>query len=142
MARAYAEQVWLPAQVNQAQAKSMFRRVFGHLKQHENDPARIGAIVFHDAWPVAWPHLIADLVNSHHRGYYSGTDAPGDWDKPNMVSFLAVKPGTLFRFAVAKRRTDVEEEWLRAARTWLTLALLDEGAGAKTAAGYGGFGLA
>src|SRR5262249_54848217 len=52
------------------------------------------------------------------------------------------KPGTAFRFAVAKRRSDVEEELLTAAREWLTLALLDEGAGAKTAAGYGSFRLA
>lgn len=142
MARSYAETVWLPAQSDPVAARDTIRRVFGHLKENGDDSGRAGAVVFHDAWPAEWPRLVADLLNNHHKGYYGGTDAPGDWDEPNMVSFLAVAPGTRFWFALARRRFDVDDALLSQAREWLTLALIDEGAGAKTAAGYGGFRLA
>ncbi|HEX4613495.1 MAG TPA: type III-B CRISPR module RAMP protein Cmr6, partial [Urbifossiella sp.] len=142
MARSYAETVWLPAQTDQGGAREAIRTVFGHVKDKGDASGRAGAVVFHDAWPAEWPRLVPDLLNNHHKGYYGGTDAPGDWDEPNMVSFLAVAPGTRFRFALAKRRSDGDNALLSHAREWLKLALIDEGAGAKTAAGYGGFRLA
>lgn len=135
MARSYAETV---AGADRAEVAA----VFGHLKEKGDESAAAGAVVFHDAWPVAWPKLVPDILNSHHSRYYQGTDAPGDWDEPNMVSFLAVAPGQGFRFAVAGRRADVDPRLVERAREWLTLALIHEGAGAKTAAGYGGFRMA
>lgn len=101
-----------------------------------------GSVVFHDAWPLQWPRLFVDITNCHHRKYYDGTDdadAPGDWEDPIPVYFLAVKPGTQFSFAVSKRRPDVDPALVKRAREWLLGALCHLGAGAKTAAGYGAF---
>ena len=64
---------------------------------------------------------------------------PGDWESPITVSFLAIGPGHTFCFALSKRRGDVSDDLLEHARQWLLGALVHEGAGAKTAAGYGGF---
>lgn len=139
MVRSYAETVWLPDQPGPVAAGQQIRQIFGHLKENPKDCSASGAVVFHDAWPAAWPKLIADIVNNHHTKYYKGEDAPGDWDEPIPVTFLAVKPDTTFTFGVAGRRHDTNPELVKLAREWLTLALLEEGAGGKTAAGYGGF---
>ena len=56
-----------------------------------------------------------------------------------MVSFLAVGPGQTFCFALSKRRANIADDLLENARQWFLAALVHEGAGAKTAAGYGGF---
>ncbi len=154
MARAYAETVWLPAQTDQKQAWRKIEDLFGWApgsdqgkdwkpngipERAKDDRSRVGSIVFHDAWPVQWPKLLVDIVNNHHPSYYRGEDAPGDWDSPNPVYFLAVTTGTAFEFALAKRRTDVPDALLVQAREWLDGGLTYIGAGAKTAAGYGSF---
>lgn len=99
-----------------------------------------GAVVFHDAWPRKWPRLITDILNSHHKEYYSQSNTPpGDWENPEPVYFLSVPPGVPFRFAVAKRRDDVPQEFLDLAADWLAGGLTVLGCGAKTATGYGHF---
>lgn len=167
MARAYAETVWLPAQADQNQAWRQIENVFGWApnpdrKRQINEPdhpaerrrvddadpnspeikAHVGDVVFHDAWPESWPQMIVDIVNNHHPNYYQHDDndhAPGDWENPVPVYFLAAKPGTSFSFPLAKRRADVADELLDLSRQWLLGALCHLGAGAKTAAGYGAF---
>ena len=167
LARAYAETLWLPAQSNQREAWRQIEDAFGWApnpdrrrqindpshpaqprRKDENDPkspeikASSGAIVFHDAWPESWPRLIVDIVNNHHPAYYQHDDnehAPGDWENPVPVYFLAVPPAVTFTFALAKRRDDVPDELLALAKQWLLGALCHLGAGAKTAAGYGAF---
>lgn len=133
LARAYAETV------ENADAE-LVRAVFGN---EPGEPAKekqcAGSIIFHDAWPTQWPRLFVDIVNNHHPKYYEGKDAPGDWDAPNPVTFLAIKPETTFEFTLAKRRTDVSQEILENAQKWLNGALTHLGCGAKTAAGYGYF---
>ncbi|MBC7821052.1 MAG: type III-B CRISPR module RAMP protein Cmr6 [Planctomycetaceae bacterium] len=118
------------------------------VEQKDEVTEHSGAIVFHDAWPETWPRLQADLLNNHHRAYYEGAtkkgrhhdeNPPGDWEEPNMVSFLAVAPGATFAFPVSKRRADVLPEVLDLAAQWLIGALTHSGAGAKTNAGYGDF---
>ncbi len=111
-----------------------------------NDPGegregyqRAGEVVFHDAWPISWPRLTVDIVNNHHPEYYRGNDAPGDWESPKPAYFLAVAPGTKFGFVLKMRRQDGDIGLLRGATEALQLALQYSGAGAKTAAGYGGF---
>jgi len=124
----------------------------------------VGAVVFHDAWPVGWPRLQVDIVNSHHPQYYdpakreqaeaagegahsatgepdAGWEPPGDWQSPVPVYFLTVRPGTAFNFAVSLRETAVPDgrKLLGLAHEWLWKALCEFGAGAKTAAGYGYF---
>ncbi len=158
MARAFAETVWLPAQSNKITAWQQIERVFGWApgsdeidrrpkpwkpqgvpKHTEQDNAAAGTIVFHDGWPEKWPSLLVDIVNNHYPDYYQGTEPPGDWQSPNPVYFLAIKPNTTFYFALSKRRADVSDELLTLAQQWLDGALTELGCGAKTAAGYGGF---
>ncbi len=167
MARAYAETVWLPAQTDARAAWRKIEDVFGwapnpdRMQQRrdphhpaekrfvvENDPrspeikAHVGDVIFHDAWPEAWPKLIVDIVNNHHPDYSQHDDnqhPPGDWENPVPVYFLAAAPGVTFTFPLAKRRSDVLDELLTLASEWLLGALCHLGAGAKTNAGYGAF---
>lgn len=171
LARAYAETVWFPGQyaakedgspqdeLERGKAVEAWRTieaVFGwapnsdsrkpwkpdDIPRHDrHDREHCGQIVFHDAWPTAWPKLIVDILNNHHAAYYQGhgDDAPGDWENPVPVYFLAVERGTEFEFALAPRRDDIPESLLDHARQWLQGALCQLGAGAKTNAGYGGF---
>lgn len=181
MARAFAETVWLPAQLGPdwrhatvarwSEALDTLDAVFGFTayiepkredqkrmsefalalndrrkqrarqrKNSDQSNAAAGNIVFHDAWPLRWPKLQLDIVNNHHTRYYQDDlAAPGDWEDPVMVSFLAIGPSETFEFALAKRRSDVPDDLLHMAKQWLMGALVHEGLGAKTAAGYGGF---
>jgi len=151
MARSFAETVWLPSQDDQRQAWDMVEEVFGwspHSNSGKNwvpeeatprDGSGSGSVVFHDAWPTEWPRLVKDITNCHHPDYYQGNQAPGDWENPIPVTFLAVAPGSVFSFAVSRRAPFVPEDILELARSWLTGALCHSGAGAKSAAGYGAF---
>ncbi len=140
MTRAYAALVWKPAQPDAAAAQAAIESVFGNEPgERQAGHQRAGAVVFHDAWPTRWPRLIVDILNNHHVGYYQGDDAPGDWDNPVPVYFLAVECGTEFEFALAPRRDDVPNSLLDQAQQWLLGALCHLGAGAKTNAGYGNF---
>lgn len=157
MARAYAETVWLPTQGDPQNAWRQIENAFGWAPSSDrgkdwkpqaipdrakDDSAGVGAIVFHDAWPTAWPALIVDIVNNHHPDYYQHDDndhPPGDWENPVPVYFLAVKPGTTFTFPLSKRRAAVPDDLLDIACQWLLGALCHLGAGAKTNAGYGTF---
>jgi CRISPR-associated protein Cmr6 len=171
MARAYAETVWLPTQFEAdangqpvspaegqkaAAAWDQIEQVFGWAphsdddkpwkprsaaRHGDQDSAASGSVIFHDAWPENWPRLELDLVNCHHTDYYQGKDPPGDWESPNMVSFLAIGQGNTFLFALSKRRGTVSDDLVGLAKLWLTGALVHEGAGAKTNAGYGCFRL-
>ena len=152
VARAYAETVWLDDQEDPTAAWDNIRAVFGWAAGSEKskgwkpdgacvpEGSRAGAVVFHDAWPTAWPCLQPDIVNNHHVGYYEGEDDPADWDDPNMAFFLSVVAGTVFDFAVSAR-SGANRELLPLALTWLQAALVYEGIGAKTNAGYGRFRL-
>lgn len=155
MARAWAETVWLEDQDDRAAAWDRIRAVFGRTPATDAgkprrpgaaapaDGSRAGAVVFHDAWPTAWPRLEADIVNNHHAKYYEGADEPGDWEDPSPVYFLAVSAGVTFDFAVSPRSAanDAESRLTDLALEWLRGALAHEGAGAKTNAGYGRFRL-
>ena len=112
-----------------------------NLIKREKNSACSGGVVFHDAWPLDWPRLIVDITNNHHHNYYQGNDAPGDWDNPIPVYFLAVPPGTTFSFAVSPRVARAEDAKLLVEKTqeWLLGALCHQGAGAKTNSGYGVF---
>lgn len=111
-------------------------RIFGTTKKGA------GNVLFLEAWPLHWPRLEKDIVNSHHQEYYAneGATPPGDWESPNPTYFIAVAPDVTFRFAVAKQNPDVSDDNLKQAQHWLQEGLQTLGAGAKTAAGYGYFG--
>lgn len=142
MARAFATTVWKKTQTDQDQAQSDINRVFGNEPgEAKQELQQAGLIVFHDAWPTTWPKLQCDILNNHHSKYYQGEDAPGDWEAPIPVYFLSVPAGQQFRFAISKRRDDVEPRLLDLADQWLAGALTYLGAGAKTNSGYGAFEL-
>ncbi len=157
LARAWAETVWAPAQPNQEQAWRTIEDAFGYTPNSEKAKIRnkkggwrppdvslrtssaTGQLVFHDAWPSAWPHLEVDITNSHFTKYYQGNRAPDDTEDPNPVYFLAVGPGVEFQFAVSDRKRSSDDPLLEQGLEWLQDALTAEGAGAKTGAGYGRF---
>lgn len=127
LARAYA----ILAE-GKSESDETFVRVFGT----SGRAARSGGVVFHDAWPTSWPRLVLDIANSHHRDYYGGTGAPGDWEHPVPVNFLTVAKGTEFELALSARRAE-DRELVPVARRWLEGGLVHLGVGAKTASGYG-----
>ena len=109
-----------------------------------------GTVLFLDAWPEIWPEagptVEVDILNYHHREYYvsggqsgEAVSAPGDWENPVPVYFLAVAPDTVFRFCVAKLTEQTSADDVCLAAEWLQKGLQVLGAGAKTAAGYGYF---
>ncbi len=159
LVRAWAETVWAAAQPDKEAAWHRIEEAFGWSPQSENHKfpqpkkglpgwrpreiqpqpgAAAGRLVFHDSWPLCWPRLILDVVNNHHRDYYDGEDDPGDWEEPNLIYFLAVGGNEQFEFAISDRKPE-GDGLLDLACGWLRDALATEGAGAKTAAGYGRF---
>lgn len=171
MAHAFACEIWLPQQPNKQAAWNDICRVFGSadapwlkdLAKRANalcglngadtlkapKDAAAGSVVVHDGLPLTWPKLTVDIVNNHHPEYYQGTgeaNPPGDWEEPNPVSFLAISPQTEFTFLIQTRHADgnpsAAKSDVKLAAQWLTGALENFGAGAKTAAGYGRFEMA
>ena len=98
------------------------------------DTASSGYVTFHDAlWIPEGDRLFLDLdvMTVHHQDYYQGLGLPpADWDNPVPVPFLSARG----RFLLA---VTGPEEWADAALGILQQALEHDGAGAKTAAGYG-----
>ena len=159
LVRSWAETVWAPTQPDRKAAWQKIEQAFGwspHSEDHKFPQPRkglsgwrssdikpqpgssAGRLVFHEAWPTRWPRLILDVVNNHHVKYYAGEDDPGDWEDPTLVYFLAIGGGEEFEFAISDRRP-ANDALLATACGWLREALVFEGAGAKTAAGYGRF---
>lgn len=89
------------------------------------------------------PRLLeVDVLTSHYKKYYEEKSEPVDSLAPNPVQFLVVRPGVTFEFRFAARSgTDKgrERRILEHAKRWLQRGLMELGAGAKTAAGYGYF---
>lgn len=108
-----------------------------------------GCFVFHDAWydpsTVDGKPFHRDVVTVHHPMYYrtkgqgEGPERRGAWptdfDDPNPVPFLVVRPGARFLFAVECPNPD----WKKFVQKALKYGLEKMGVGAKTNAGYGRF---
>jgi CRISPR-associated protein Cmr6 len=98
--------------------------------------------VFWDAWydpesPGGRPFK-RDVITVHHPDYYSRRGAgtwPTDFDDPNPVPFLVVRPGARFLFAVDAPSS----EWSDFGERLLRWSLEELGVGGKTNAGYGVF---
>ena len=114
------------------------RAIFG-------DTTSAGFVTFWDGWlvPGQTDLLQLDTVTVHHPKYYSeggnddGNDEskwPTDFDDPNPVAFLSVRPGLRFELRVG----GPPEHAAYAARL-LEWGLTHLGLGGKTNAGYGGF---
>lgn len=76
--------------------------------------------------------LHPDVMTTHHPTYYVNTTPtpPADWDSPTPVPFLTATGRYLIALAGP-------EDWVNVAFHILSLALRDEGIGAKTSSGYG-----
>jgi CRISPR-associated protein Cmr6 len=107
-----------------------FRKVFG--TQHH-----IGQAIFHDAIPAKKPTLEVDVMTVHYPNYYQGNEPPADTQNPNPIPFLTVGQ-TPFWFAVGWHGASDRPEYDKAL-AWLKFGLMEFGAGAKTAVGYGLF---
>ena len=113
-----------------------------------------GELIFYDAYPARKPRLKVDVVNCHHREYYSALEKeeagsasgrprkkdrskPTETESPVPVFFLTIEKNAEFIFRIASRSGSERE--LENARRWLEFGLSVLGIGAKTAAGYGVF---
>lgn len=107
-----------------------FRMVFG-TQRH------VGQAIFHDAIPAAKPTLEVDVMTVHYPNYYQGNEFPADTQNPTPIPFLTVGQ-TPFWFAVGWQGASDQPAYDRAIE-WLKFGLMEFGAGAKTAVGYGHF---
>ena len=119
--------------------------------------AAAGVVAFHDALYVPASHadnkpFAADVLTVHQKSYYdSGLEwarwterprgrkpdasLPNDYDSPNPVTFLTVRPGVRLLFAVSG-----PADWTELAEKLLREALGSWGVGGKTSSGYGRLG--
>lgn len=113
-----------------------FKVLFGYSEQ--SGDASAGYVIFWDAWydpdSADGKPFHRDVITVHHQQYYSNGKAfPTDFDDPNPVPFLVVKPGARFLFALQAP----DEAWGAFAQKLLEWCLQNLGVGAKTNAGYG-----
>ena len=101
------------------------------------DLGTAGGISFLDAVPIEPVQLEADVMTPHYADWTT-KEPPGDWCSPVPIPFLVTAAKTLFLFGVVPCRADTDD--LSAVMSWLCSALAWNGAGAKTAVGYGRFG--
>ncbi len=101
--------------------------------------AQRGLVFVHDAlWVPDTPEpgspLALDVLTVHQKGYYdtAGGHSANDWEGPNPVTFLSVRPGARFLVALSG-----PADWTAFARDRLLEALAEWGVGGKTSSGYG-----
>ena len=127
---------------------AIYRALFGAPDAREDDAMRehgfeagasTGLVTFHDALYV--PDSIADnkpfaadVLTVHQKGYYdsAGKSAPNDYDSPNPVAFITVRPKCRLLLVLSGPR-----DWTELAGQLLHDALETWGVGSKTSAGYG-----
>jgi CRISPR-associated protein Cmr6 len=115
------------------------KRIFG------TSDEGVGTVIFFDGLPAGQVTVTSEITTSHYKPYYDQAPteakpkAPGDWFKPNPVTFPVVAVGAVYDFAVLPRRSAATGD-LAAAICWLKSGLEILGAGAKTgSAGLGHF---
>ena len=125
------------------------RRLFGTPgDEGTRREASAGEVIFHDALWVSQRKggeagaamLARDVLTVHQKDWYGGKPGwPNDYDAPNPVAFLTVRPGSRFLVALSLAPgagTD-GARLLRWTAERLGEALKHWGVGGKTAAGYG-----
>ena len=126
----------------------IYRALFGapdadedrELREHDLPAgAQRGRVMFHDALYVPMREqadcpFAADVLTVHQKGYYNaeGKRPPNDYDGPNPVSFLSVRPGVQMLLAVSG-----PADWTEFAQRLLVDSLAAWGVGGKTSSGYG-----
>ncbi|OBZ15750.1 type III-B CRISPR module RAMP protein Cmr6 [Bacillus sp. FJAT-27264] len=109
---------------------------------------KAGYIRFYDALPTidsVAEALVQDVLTPHHQEYNSfrsnsdkdvQCQAPRDDDSPVPIPFLTAKATFLITITCEGEKSEAEE-WLNLASLLIREALLNEGIGGKTNAGYG-----
>lgn len=105
-----------------------------------------GLLVFHDAFPSPDATMGVDILNPHHKDYYSGQvpgATPDDAENPVPVYFLVLNPGCTLALRVSCPRREAPL-WGALGGVWRDLldaiaepAAKELGFGAKTRVGYG-----
>lgn len=114
----------------------MEETLFGPDQVEQDKDAKIGDLVFLDAYPITLPRLKIDIINCHHSRYYTGgSEFPSETEDPIPVYFLTVDSGVQWTFRLLSR----SGEHTKRGAQLLAFGLKELGAGAKTAVGYGSF---
>ncbi len=100
-------------------------------------PGHTSGVAFLDAVPIRSVELEPDVLTPHYANW-SENDLPGDWRSPTPVPFLVAARGLSMLVGMVPL-TKSHGEQVEMAWKWLTSALEEFGAGAKTALGYGEF---
>jgi CRISPR-associated protein Cmr6 len=103
-----------------------------------------GDLIFFDCLPVSAVKLMPEIITPHLGDWRIidpknglASHAPADWINPVPIPFLTVARGAEFQFCIASRSansSNVEKGF-----GWMTDALCELGAGAKTGTGFGRF---
>jgi CRISPR type III-B/RAMP module RAMP protein Cmr6 len=141
VASAYAERVggvpWRKTNAGKGDDGEASVTLFGGIQKKQSFAAAVDVL---DAWwmPVGTKSPFAmDILTPHHKGYYAGRSDPPPPDgteSPTPVTFLVIKPGEKFLFAVRG-----QEPLRRLAKALIRQAFEADGAGGKTRSGYGRF---
>ncbi|WP_373500893.1 type III-B CRISPR module RAMP protein Cmr6 [Desulfococcus sp.] len=121
---------------------SQIPELFGGDWKSENKSEKFrGRVIFLDAYPEKVPELKVDIMNPHYGAYYGDEQdkqPPGDYLNPVPIKFLTVPEGETFIF----RAVLTKDKRLNAAVfDAFSVALTEQGLGAKTAVGYGRFSM-
>lgn len=100
-----------------------------------------GALVWHDAWfiPANTPPFAAEIITTHHQEYYNGKQPEADEMESPIPNQQIATQGS-FYFVIES--APGAQAWATYAQNLLFQALQTQGAGSKTASGYGYFTVA
>ncbi|MEX1028026.1 MAG: type III-B CRISPR module RAMP protein Cmr6 [Candidatus Paceibacterota bacterium] len=108
-----------------------------------------GQIIFFDMLPLKPPTLCVDVMTPHYGPYYlnkevpdyQNADVPGDWHSPVPITFLTVAPDQSWQLGIvpAAGVRKIHNAAFAELVDNLREAIEVNGAGAKTAIGYGRF---
>lgn len=132
LASHYCDQAWGAEDAGFKRNGDHHRTLFGTTEDS-------GHIIFHDAWmvPESVPEsLQPDIMTPHHSGYYSGENAPTDYDDPVPITILSVI-GSFYVAVSCDVPGDAGKRWEDLASQILSEALREWGIGGKTNSGYG-----
>lgn len=108
--------------------------------EHPGKDKGIGRFAFLDMIPTSPPSLTADIMTPHYSDYYQKGEIPGDWHSPNPISFLVVEEGSTWQMGILPiGKVDYFQEQKQELENQLAETFIWQGAGAKTAVGYGRF---
>ena len=128
IARSYAESLGLD--------KAYLTVLFGD--DSDSGSLKAGALVWHDAWfvPANTPPFAAEIITTHHQDYYNGKQPEADEMESPIPNQQIATQGS-FYFVIES--APGAQAWAEYAQNLLFQALQTQGAGSKTASGYGYF---